>query len=234
MDPATIKRITRISNIVYKAFREYMRNDQKASYPLSGDVWVVIKGGRVARSVPQSTRFTTADGSVSIEKGDENVVRVTAHKFMRAPKLWNGPDVLPNNELASMFASLFHDLMWGHRAEIGEALGMTPKQVMRLANDVFVLAWRAIDPSLKGRIKSYFAFQAVSAAVPWWPAVKKALAGVTLACLLSGCEGCFSLPGGEVEEVGGVDVVQSVMDQYGDGLGPDPVEDTEADNGWSD
>lgn len=227
MDPATAKRITRISNIVWKAFREYMRNDQKASYPLSGDVWVVVEGGRVARSVPTRTRYTTKDGSVTIEKGDENVVRVTAHKFMRAARLWNGPDVLPNNELASMFASLFHDLMWFHRVEIGDALGMTPKQVMRLANDLFVKAWRAIDPSLKGRIKSYFAFQAVSAAVPWWPAVKKVLAGVALACLLSGCEGCWSLPGGEVVEVGGVDVVQGVMDRYGDGLGPDPVEETE-------
>ena len=227
MTPADIKRITRIANIVQKAIREYMRNDQKASYPLSGDVWVTIKGGRAAKRVPEHTRFTTADGSLTIEKWDTGLVRVTAHAFQRASKLWNGPDVLKNNELASMFASLFHDLMWFHRKEIGEALGMTPKEVMRLANDVFVLAWRAIDPSLKGRIKSYFAFQAVSAAVPWWPAVKKAIAGVTLACLLSGCEGCFSLPGGEVEEVGGVDVVQSVMDKYGDGLGPDPVEETE-------
>ena len=105
--------------------------------------------------------------------------------------------------------------------------GMKPKAVMRVANDAFILAWRAIDPSLKGRIKSYFAFQAVSAAVPWWPAVKKAIAGVALACLLSGCEGCWSLPGGDVVEVGGVDVVQDIMDQYGDGLGTDPAGETE-------
>lgn len=227
MTPADIKRITRISNIVWKAFREYMLNDQKASYPLSGDVWVTIKGGRAAKRIPDGTCFRTEDGSLTIDKWDIGIVRITAHKFMRASKLWNGPDVLPNNELASMFASLFHDLMWFHRVEIGDALGMKPKAVMRVANDAFVLAWRAIDPSLKGRIKSYFAFQAVSAAVPWWSAVKKATAGIALAALLSGCEGCWSLPGGDVVEVGGVDVVQDIMDIYGDGLGPDPVEDTE-------
>ena len=59
MTPADIKRITRISDIVWKAFREYMRNDQKASYPLSGDVWVTIKGGRAARKVPELTAFRT-------------------------------------------------------------------------------------------------------------------------------------------------------------------------------
>ena len=226
-DPATIKRITRIANIVHRAVRDYMRDDQRASYPLTGDVWVTINGGRTAKRVPDGTRFTTADGSLTIEKWGSGIVRITAHAFQRASKLWNGPDILKNNKLESMFASLFHDLMWIHRVEIGEALGLTPKQVMRLANDVFILAWRAIDPSLKGRIQSYFAFQAVSAAVPWWPWIQKALATVALSFLLAGCEGCWSMPGGEVVEVGGVDVVQGVMDVYGDGLGPDPAEETE-------
>jgi hypothetical protein len=232
LDPATIKRIIRIANIIQRAVREYLRDDKRASYPLTGDVWIEIKSKRVAKRLEgfKFGEYTTKDGSLTLRRIDEKRVRVTAHAFQRVSKLWNGPDVLKNNELASMFASLFHDLMWGHREELAEVLGITPKGVKRVANDVFILAWRAIDPSLKGRVKSYFAFQALSAATPWYGEKKQshasenAIVALAFAAVaLSGCSGCYSIPDGEATEVGGVDVVEQIMHDYGDGLGPDPV-----------
>lgn len=235
LDPATIKRIVRIANIVQRAVRDYLRDDKRASYPLTGDVWVEIKSKRVAKKLAglKSGEYTTKDGSLTLRRIDEKRVRVTAHAFQRVSKLWNGPDILRNNELASMFASLFHDLMWGHKKELAEVLGLTPKEVKRVANDVFVLAWRAIDPSFVGRIKSYLAFQAVSAATPWYgegedkqvatPGENAIVAVAFAAIALSGCSGCFSLPDGEVTEVGGADIVGQIMSDYGDGLSPDPA-----------
>ncbi len=223
MTPADAKAAARIAYIIANAVANYMRDDQRASYPLSGDVWIVAKCKRVAKKLKDGTDYTTLDGSVTIRKIDEKRVKITAHKFMRSQRLWNGPDLLKNDELASMFASLFHDLLWGHRKEIAEALGIEVKDLLKLANDAFILAWRFIDPSLLGRVKSYFAFQAVSAAVPWYHKIKGAGAVVAASVLLSGCSGCYSLPDGEVEEAGGVEIVQQIMHDYGDGLGPDPT-----------
>jgi len=235
LDPATIRRIVRIANIVHRAVRDYLRDDKRASYPLTGDVWIEIKSKRVAKRINALKRdvYTTKDGSLTLCCFDDRTVRVTAHAFQRVSKLWNGPDILKNNALESMFASLFHDLMWAHKKELAEVLGITPKEVKRVANDVFVLAWRAIDPSLVGRVKSYFAFQAVSAATPWYgegedkqvatPGENAIVAVAFAAIALSGCSGCFSLPDGEVTDVGGADVVGQIMDDYGDGLGPDPA-----------
>ena len=230
LDPATIKRTIRIANIVQRAVRDYLRDDKRASYPLTGDVWIEIKSKRIAKRINalKGGVYTTKDGSLTLCCFGDRTVRVTAHAFQRVSKLWNGPDILKNNELASMFASLFHDLMWGHKEELAEVLGLTPKGVKRVANDVFVLAWRAIDPSLKGRVRSWIAFQAVSAATPWYGekknahASENALVALAFAAVaLSGRSGCYSLPDGEATEIGGADIVQDVMDQYGDGLGPE-------------
>ena len=235
LDPATIKRIIRIANIVHRAVRDYLRDDKRASYPLTGDVWIEIKSKRVAKRLDglKFGEYTTKDGSLTLRRIDEKRVRVTAHAFQRVSKLWNGPDILKNNELSSMFASLFHDLMWAHREELAEVLGCTPKKVKIVANDVFVLAWRAIDPSFLGRIKSYIAFQAVSAATPWYgegadnqantPSENAVVALAFAIIALSGCSGCFSLPDGEVTDVGGTDLVGQIMSDYGDGLAPDPA-----------
>lgn len=217
---ATALRIARIIREAVERSSRYIRDDQRATYPLYGDVWVVVKSKRVARKIKDGTNYTTKDGSITVRKLDEKRVKLIAHRFARVSKLWNGPDVLANNELASMFASLFHDLLWGHREELAEAFGITVKDVLYLANDAFILAWRFIDPSLLGRVKSYFAFQAVSAAVPWYHKLKGASAVVAASVLLSGCSGCYSLPDGEVEEAGGVEIVEQIMHEWGDGLAP--------------
>lgn len=227
---ATTAAAARIANIIHQAVKrseKYLRDDQRATYPLTGDVWIASKSKRIARKLRDDTLYTTKDGSITIRKLDEKRVKIVAHKFCRASKLWNGPDVLKNNELASMFASLFHDLLWVHREELADVLGLTIKDVLYLANDAFILAWRFIDPSLLGRVKSYFAFQAVSAAVPWYHRLKGATAAIAASVLLSGCSGCYSLPDGEVEEAGGVEIVKQIMHEYGDGLGPDPATETE-------
>ena len=68
----------------------------------------------------------------------------------------------------------------------------------------------------------------MSAATPWYGEKKKAHASENaivalafVAVAISGCSGCYSLPDGEATEIGGADTVQSIMDQYGDGLAPE-------------
>ena len=227
---ATIKTTARIAEIIRKAVEDtadYIRKDQAAAYPLGADVWLTVKSKRVAKRVAKldlCKRVVMEDGSLEIIRIDEKRTRFVAHKFCRASKLWNGPDVIRNTELASMFASLFHDLVWVHRAEIADKLGISVREVLRLGNDVFRLAWKFIDPSLIGRIKSWAAFQAVEFAAPWYHKLKPAVA-VSAVLLVAGCSGgCYSLPDGEVEDAGGIEEVRRIMDVYGDGLGPDPAD----------
>lgn len=233
MTVATVMEAAKIAAIIRKAVEDtadYIRTDQAASYPLAADVWLTVKSKRVAKRVARlcvGSHVVMGDGSLEIVRIDEKRTRFIAHKFARASNLWNGPDLLRNTELASMFASLFHDLIWVHRHELAEKLGIEEIEVLRLGNDVFNLAWRFIDPSWIGRFKSWAAFQAVEFSAPHYHRVKRALALVAAASLAAaGCsEGCFSLPDGAAEEAGGVEEVQRVMRVYGDGLGPDIEED---------
>ena len=233
MTVATVTTAAKIAAIIRKAVEDtadYIRKDQAAAYPLAADVWLTVKSKRVARRVAKlspGTHILMGDSSLEIIRLDEKRTQFVAHKFCRASNLWNGPDVLRNTELASMFASLFHDLIWVHRHELAEKLGIEEIEVLRLGNDVFTLAWRFIDPSWIGRFKSWAAFQAVEFSAPHYHRVKQALALVVAASLAAaGCsEGCYTLPDGEVEDAGGVEEVQRVMRVYGDGLGPDIEED---------
>ena len=231
MTPEKIATIAKFAGIIRRAVEEtadYIRKDQAAAYPLGADVWLTVKSKRVAKRVARlcvGSRVLVADGSLEIIRLDDKRTRFVAHKFCRASKLWNGPDLLRNGELASMFASLFHDLIWVHRREFADKLGLTEREVLRLGNDVFNLAWRFIDPSFAGRFKAWAAFQAVEFAAPWYHKLKPALA-VSCALLVAGCsEGCYSLPDGEVEEADGIEEVRRIMDVYGDGLGPDIEEE---------
>ena len=229
MTVATVTTAAKIAAIIRKAVEDtadYIRKDQAAAYPLAADVWLTVKSKRVAKRVARlcvGSHVVMGDGSLEIVRIDEKRTRFVAHKFCRASNLWNGPDVLKNTELASMFASLFHDLIWVHREELSKKLGIEEIEVLRLGNDVFDRAWRFIDPSLVGRIKAWIAFQAVEFSAPHYHRVRRALALVAAASLAAaGCsEGCYTLPDGEVEDAGGVEEVQRVMQVYGDGLGPE-------------
>ena len=216
----------RIASILAKAVKEYLKNDQRADYPLPSPVEVVVRSRRVAAFV--KSPYTTRDGSLSVTPLGENRVQFVAHSFPRSG-LWNGPDAIPNDTLRGMLASLFHDLIWIHAAELCEAWGCYQTDLLRWGGDVLYLVWVwASRDSWWGRREAWLAFQATNFAAPVYHKVKKVLAkttAVVLACgLCAGCSGCFSVPDGEVESVDGAEVVEQVMKDYGNGLGSGPNE----------
>jgi hypothetical protein len=201
--------------ILFAAVAEYLKKDQAADYSLPEDVSVSIRSKRVA-DLP-TREFTTADGTltVALDADDPLGIRLTAHKFPRAG-LWNGPDVLRNNSLRRMLASLFHDLIWEHADELAEAWQTDKTEVLRWGNDVLYLVWAwASEDSWLGRREAWLSFQATNFAAPWYHRVKEALACLAAASLLSGC---YTLPDGAVVEVTGAEVVERVMAEQGDGL----------------
>lgn len=207
----------KILAILAKACADYIRNDQKADYPLPEPVSVVVRSRRVAKLV--KAPYTTRDGSLAVMPLGEDRVRLTANRFGRSG-LWNGPDVIPNKRLRAMLASLFHDLIWIHAAELAAAWGISSVEVLRWGGDVLYLVWVwASRDSWWGRREAWLAFQGTQFAAPWYHGLKGALGVSCVSAALLLMPGCFSLPDGEVESVDGAEVVEQVMHDYGDGLG---------------
>ena len=219
MDAQTVIAIAKaVEKARSSGFAEWLRQDQGASYPLDAPVTAVVKSRKLARLLPGDFDFTTQDGSLTIQRLSEKRVLLRANAFSRGMRLWNGPDLIPDDKLAAMVASLFHDLIWAHRVELADVLLATEMQVLQWGNDAFLLVWRFVDPSLAGRVKSYFAFQAVSAGKYVYHPAKRllGLSGVaTLLCVSLLCAGCFSLPDGEVESIDGIDAVERAMQAGG-------------------
>lgn len=216
------KTVIAIAKAVGKArssgFAEWLRQDQGASYPLDAPVTADVKSKKLAKLLPGGFDFTTQDGSLTITKLSEKRVLLRANAFARGMRLWNGPDLIPDDDLAAMAASLFHDLIWAHRVELADVLLATELRILQWGSDAFILVWRFVDPSLAGRVKSYFAFQAVSAGKYVYHPVKRllGLSGVaTLLCVSLLCAGCASLPDGEVESIDGIDAVERAMQAGG-------------------
>lgn len=213
-----------VAKIISRAVREagdYLRNDQRASYPLRRPVYVVLRDNTLAALCKD---FRSADGALAIENRGDGLVKFLAGVFPRSANLWNGPDILRNKHLRRMLASLFHDLIWGHREELAAAWGLSVEEVLHLGNIVLFEVWMwASKDSWWGRIEARVAYQACELGKGWYHTAKKTLAVVALALVASGCEGCYSYPDGFVVEVYGEEEVQDVMDLYGDGL-EDPEE----------
>lgn len=194
------------------SFLEWLRRDQGASYALDGPVTARLSCADMARMLPSGFDFATADGSLAILRdGDSDVVTLEARAFTRESRLWNGPDVISDDGLAAMASSLFHDLVWEHRAEIAAAAGIGEMDVLQFGNVALVKVWRFVDPSFKGRVKSWAAFQAVSGAKRWYHPLKRWLGLATALAVLAHCAGCWSIPAGEVESIDGIEAVQRAM-----------------------
>ena len=219
MDAKTVVAIAKaIEKARSSGFAEWLRQDQGASYPLDAPVTAIVKSKKLARLLPDEFDFTTRDGSLTIQRLPDTRVLLRANAFARGMRLWNGPDLIPDDNLAAMVASLFHDLIWAHRVELAAVLGASEMQILQWGSDAFILVWRFVDPSLSGRIESYFAFQAVSAGKYVYHPVKKLLGlsgAVTCAALSLFAAGCASIPDGEVESIEGIDAVERAMQAGG-------------------
>lgn len=163
----------KIASILAKAVAKYIRDDQRADYPLPAPVTVVVRSWRLAEFV--KTPYTTRDGTISVTSLGDHRIQLMAHAFPRSGK-WNGPDGIPNNTLRGMLASLYHDLLWLNASEFCNAWGCYHTDFLRWANGVLYLVWVwASKDSWWGRREAWLAFQATEYAAPVYHKVKKSL-----------------------------------------------------------
>lgn len=198
-----------------KVFK-YIKADNEMSYGLDEEVSVVLMGDDVAYAgkvlVPRE--YTTKDGSLSIKPEWSNgwLVRLTAHPFPAESHLWNGPDVIANNQYRSMLASIFHDLIWEHGDELAKAWGVTKKDVLTWGDGVLYALWMyASENSLRGRIEARVAWSVCEFSKGWYHSLKKLLGLHCLAFALLLAAGCGTPPDWTVAEITGTNAVLRAM-----------------------
>lgn len=198
---------------------DYIRRDQAASYPLPAPVVARLSGRGICNPL-HAPDYTTRDGSLTVRITGPDAVEIVAHEFPRSAALWNGPDVIPNTRLRSMLASLFHDLIWGHDAELAEAWQCSTATVYAWGDGILYAVWRwASGTSFWGRVEARLAWHACEFARPWYRRARQRIErGALMIAATLAIGGCTAPPPWTVDEIDGVDTVRDVMEQCGDGL----------------
>ena len=182
--------------------------DEEVSVVLSGDDVTLFQGGGCVEDV------TTADGSLSITPIENAIdwgVRLVAHPFSAESHLWNGPDVIANNQYRSMLASLFHDLIWEHGDELAKVWGVSKQDVLRWGDGVLYALWMyASEDSRRGRIEARVAWQVCEFSRGWYHSLKKLLGLHCLAFALL-LVGCGTPPDWTVAEITGTNAIHRAM-----------------------
>lgn len=198
-----------------KVFK-YIKADNEASFGLDEEVSVVLMGDGVAyvgtTLVPRE--YTTKDGALTIAQTADAIdwgVRLVAHPFPVESHLWNGPDVIANNQYRSMLASLFHDLIWEHGDELAKAWGVSKQDVLRWGDGVLYALWMyASEDSIRGRIEARVAWQVCEFSRGWYHSLKKILGLHCLAFALL-LAGCGTPPDWTVAEISGTNAIHRAM-----------------------
>lgn len=210
METAAAAKVFKVAAKVGGKVLKYIRDDAAHSYGIDEDVSVVLRGAGVSPFLSElDGAFTTADGSLTIEALGNDRVRLTAHPFAADAHLWNGPDLLPDTQYRSMLASLFHDLIWIHKAELAAAFGWDVQAVLEWGNDVLYTIWVWASGNAVQRLEARLAWHVCNLAAPWYHAAKKSLKLCCLTALLVSAlaAGCVSPPAWEVESAAGTNAV---------------------------
>ena len=120
------------------AARDYFIRDREARYGVVTPICVTIVGDGVGIGSASCGPLTI----MSIKGGDKCIL--TCAPFDPEDRLWNGPDILPNERNdGSMVASLWHDLIWGFAADIASQTGLSVAEVKQWGNGVLFSVWRS-------------------------------------------------------------------------------------------
>ena len=218
MDAATALEIGRKTMKVADKIINYVKADNEKTFGLDEAVRVQLEG---VDPIPgrNGTLFivdcVTKDGSLEVHLTQgESFTRIdlTAHPFPASAHLWNGPDLLKKTKYRSMLASLFHDLIWSHRKELSEALGITIPEVLDWGNGVLYGVWmHASGKSFVGRIEARLAWQVCDYSKGWYHQAKEMLGLNSLILALLLVVGCGTPPDWRVTEIEGTNAVLRAM-----------------------
>lgn len=208
MDYATI---IKAGSKVAKAAARYIDKDLHTYYGLAKPAWVSFKGpgvGVLGRSLEVRQVIV---GVLSIEFESANKVYMSAVPFEASTKLFNGPNLIPDNlGDGSKEMSLWHDLTWEYAKQIAKILGCSAQDVMQWANGILDAAYKGYGKRRGKNVgwRSRIAYNVCEWSRHWWRRLFPGAVCIFLAgALLAGCSGCATPPPWELEDASEIEFV---------------------------
>jgi hypothetical protein len=194
-----------------RAVAKYIDKDLHTYYGLSKPAWASFKGPGVGVLGNSLEVGLVVVGVLTIEFVSADEVRLSAVAFEAFTKLWNGPNVIPDNlKDGSKEMSLWHDLVWEYAKMIAKILGCTAQDVMcwgdGILNAAYIGYGKRRGKSVRWRAR--VAYNVVEWSRHWWRRFFPSAVCIVLAgALLAGCSGCATPPAWELDDASEIEIV---------------------------
>jgi len=193
---------------------DYVLKDVGGYYGLKSDVSVRISGDGVCDLFGKLERMVVEPKLSIWSSPQDNVVILTAHPFEAKDMLWNGANVIRDDDYESMLASLFHDLLYVYMESLAKQLDRSPKEVRKWADDILYIIWAQSATTFNQKLLARAGhavcrlFGGIYHRIAKWFSL-----GVIIAVLFGiiGCSGCLT-PDWKLEEVQGGEAIQETID----------------------
>lgn len=210
MNTAAAIKLAKAGSKVVRAAWKYVDNDLHTWYGLEKDAWASFRGDGIGVLGKSLEVGVVEVGVLRIEFVSASLVRFSATAFLPLLKLWNGPNVIPDNlRDGSMEMSLWHDLVWAYAKAIAAALDVTQQEVMAWADGILDAAYRGYGKKKYGkdvRVRARIAFNVCEWSRRWWRKVFPGAVCLAVAlAMAAGCSGCASPPGWELDDASGIE-----------------------------
>lgn len=192
-----------------KKMFEYIKDDLTSWMSLKEDVTVKIKGEDVTELFGKQERMICVGKLTIWSDTTDNKVVLTAHPFEANEELWNGANVIPNDDYESMLASLFHDLLYGYMDNIAKQLGCKTSEVRKWADKVLFVIWHDTATSGWERFKARVGYRVCRLFGGMFHTISK---WFVIALIIASLSGCTCVPNWELVEVENGEAVQEVID----------------------
>ena len=203
--------IIKAGSRVAKAAARYIDKDLHAYYGISKPAWASFKGAGIGVLGCSLEVGVVEAGPLTVYFFSEDQVRLECVPFEPASKLWNGPNVLPDNLRDGSFEmSLWHDLVWELAEVIGVQLDVPEQTVMEWGDGVLNAAYKGYGEKHGKKVgrRAWIAFNVCEWSRHWWRRLFKSAVCMALAgALLAGCSGCAMPPPWELEDASEIEFV---------------------------
>lgn len=212
MNTAAAIKIVKVGSKVARSAWRYVQDDLHHYYGISAPAWVSFKGAGIGVLGKSLEVGTVSVGVLRIEFVSAAAVRLYADVFSSVSKLWNGPNLIPNNLKDGSFEmSLWHDLVWAYARQIAQILGVSEQAVMEWADGILDAAYKGYGKKKYGkdtRLRARVAFNICEWSRHWWRKIFPGAVCLIVCCgLLAGCSGCVTPPNWEMEDASEIEVV---------------------------
>ena len=186
---------------------DYIRNDLNKHYGLKSEVSVRLQGEGVNDLFGKQERMVCGNHLTIYSDPITTSVTLTAHPFTIKDELWNGPNIIPNDDYESMLASLFHDLLYVNLFFLSCKLDCSESEIRKWADKVLYAILSGASRSKLERFKARLGYGVCRAFGGIFTSLTKWFMFLIAILTITGC----CVPDWNLEDVQGEEAVKEVI-----------------------